>query len=128
MKKEEALRPTQAELAILAVLWERGPSMVPEIWETLKDERGTVYTTVLKQLQVMEEKGLVTAEKKRRPYLYTANASQEHTQRRLLGELLENAFGGSLLKLVLNALTSRKASREELAEIRALLDSLERRK
>jgi predicted transcriptional regulator len=118
-------RPTQAETAILQVLWQRGPSTVRDVFEVLKAERSTGYTTVLKLLQIMHEKGLVRRDASRRSHCYEAVASQRHTQQQLVKDLLERAFGGSMQKLVMHALTARKASRKDLAEIRSLLDELD---
>ena len=118
-------RPTQAETAILQVLWQRGPSTVRDVFEVLKAERSTGYTTVLKLLQIMHEKGLVRRDASRRSHRYEAVATQRHTQQQLVKDLLERAFGGSMQKLVMHALTARKASRKDLAEIRSLLDELD---
>jgi BlaI family transcriptional regulator, penicillinase repressor len=118
-------RPTQAETAILQVLWQRGPSTVRDVFEVLKAERSTGYTTVLKLLQIMHEKGLVRRDASQRSHRYEAVASQRHTQQQLVKDLLERAFGGSMQKLVMHALTARKASRKDLAEIRSLLDELD---
>lgn len=119
-------RPTEAELVILTVLWERGPSTVREVHEHLPRGRAQVgYTTVLKLLQIMSEKGLVTRDATARSHVYTAHARESVTKRALLRDLADRAFGGSAQRLVLEALSSKKASREELAEIRRLLDELE---
>jgi predicted transcriptional regulator len=114
--RNHALRPTPAELEILGVLWQRGPSTVREVHAALRPSRTTGYTTVLKLLQIMGEKGLVARE---------ARAAQTQTQRQLVGDLLERAFGGSAESLVMHALAARKVSAEELTRIRALLDELE---
>jgi BlaI family transcriptional regulator, penicillinase repressor len=118
-------KPTDAELAILNVLWQRGPSTVKDVHEELSRRRETGYTTVLKLLQIMTEKGLVEREDSGRAHIYEARQSQEHSQRRLLGDLMERAFGGSAQKLVMQALSTRRSTPEELAEIRRLLDELE---
>jgi BlaI family penicillinase repressor len=118
-------RPTQAETAILQVLWQRGPSTVREVHEVLNMERDMGYTTVLKLLQIMHDKGLVRRDESERSHRYQAVSSQRWTQQQLLGELLDRVFGGSMPKLVMHALSSRKASPEDLAEIRNLLDELE---
>lgn len=118
-------RPTDAELAILRVLWERGPSTVRDVHEALSDTQATGYTTVLKLLQIMTDKGLVVRDESQRAHIYEASESQQRTQRQLLADLTDRAFGGSPAKLVLQALNGRKASAEELGEIRALLDRLE---
>jgi predicted transcriptional regulator len=118
-------RPTEAELAILQVLWERGPLSVRAIQHILNEAKPTGYTTVLKMLQIMTEKGLVDRDEKVRPQIYRARYSQEHTQRRLLGDLLQRAFGGSVKSLVLQALATRKSRPEELEAIEKLLDRIE---
>ncbi|HEX7183724.1 MAG TPA: BlaI/MecI/CopY family transcriptional regulator [Thermoanaerobaculia bacterium] len=118
-------RPTDAELAILRVLWRRGPSTVKQVHEELLRRTPSVYTTTLKLLQIMTEKGLVTRDESQRAHLYVARQPEEETQSRLVGDLLDRAFGGSATRLVMRALSSRPASAEELAEIRNLLDRLE---
>ena len=118
-------RPTQAETAILQVLWQRGPCTVREVYEVLNEQRPVGYTTVLKLLQIMREKGLVGRDESRRSHRYQAVSSQRRTQQQLVAELLDRAFGGSMRNLVMHALSSRKASRKDLAEIRSLLDDLE---
>jgi BlaI family transcriptional regulator, penicillinase repressor len=119
-------RPTDAELAILRVLWDRGPSTVRQVHEILSDERETGYTTTLKLLQIMAEKALVRRDDSDRTHVYAARASEEQTQRQLVQHLLDRAFGGSAMKLVMQALSSRKASPAELGEIRQLLDRHEK--
>ena len=118
-------RPTPAELEILRVLWERGPSTVREIHSILSRGRPTGYTTVLKFLQIMMEKKLVDRDARQRTHVYRARASREHTQQQLLRELTTRAYGGSAAKLVMQALSSKRASADELAAIRKLLDELE---
>jgi predicted transcriptional regulator len=118
-------RPTDAELAILRVLWRRGPSTVKDVHEELDRRAPTGYTTTLKQLQIMAEKGLVTRNESQRAHLYTARLPEEQTQSQLVGDLLDRAFEGSASRMVMRALSSRPASAEELAEIRELLDQLE---
>lgn len=127
MAKTELPRPTEAELAILRVLWDRGPSTVREVTEALQDERGTGYTTALKLLQIMTDKGLVQRDESSRAHAYEAVASAETTQRQLVSDLLERAFGGSARQLVLQALSAKRASRDELAEIRHMLDEFEKK-
>lgn len=124
-RDKSAPRPTQAETAILQVLWQRGPSTVREVYEVLSSERTMGYTTVLKLLQIMHDKGLVRRDESRRSHLYQAVSSRRRTQQRLVADLLDKAFGGSMRNLVMHALSSRKASPEDLAEIRTLLDELE---
>jgi BlaI family penicillinase repressor len=118
-------RPTDAELAILRVLWERGPSTVRQVFEVLSAERELGYTTALKMLQIMHEKGLVQRDVTDRIHVFSAAQTQVQTQRTMLDDLLDKAFGGSSLSLVMQALATRKASREELAEIRRMLDRAE---
>ncbi len=119
-------RPTPAELEILRVLWERGPSTVREVHEALERERPTGYTTALKLLQIMTEKKLVSRDETERAHVYSARLPERETQRALVGDLVDRAFGGSASKLVMHALSARKASRAELARIRELIDRMER--
>lgn len=130
MKKRErtekaAQLPTEAELEILNVLWAMGPATVREVHDALSG-KGTGYTTVLKQMQVMAEKGLLARSERFRSHVYTARAAQKKTQRQLAGDLLHRAFGGSAKNLVLGALSSQKVSAKDLAEIRRMLDEHER--
>jgi BlaI family transcriptional regulator, penicillinase repressor len=118
-------RPTDAELAILRVLWSRGPSTVRQVQEVLNQDRETGYTTVLKLMQIMTEKGLVERDESERTHVYQARFTQEQTQQRLVSNLLEKAFGGSATQLVMRALAAKPASADELAQIRRLLDELE---
>jgi predicted transcriptional regulator len=127
MSTENLPRPTDAELEILTVLWSRGPITVREVHETIAGRRPTQYTTVLKQLQVMAEKGLVRRDENQRAHIYEAARPREWTQRQLAGDILQRAFNGSAKSLMMGALSSRKASKQELAELRALLDEYERR-
>ena len=121
----EPPRPTDAELAILRVLWRRGASTVKDVHEELARSSPTGYTTTLKQLQIMAEKGLVTRDESQRAHLYVARCPKEQTQTQLVGDLLDRAFDGSATRLVQRALSSRPASPEELAEIRQWLDQIE---
>jgi predicted transcriptional regulator len=118
-------KPTDAELSILRVLWERGPSTVRQVHEVLNSKRRAGYTTVLKLLQIMTDKGLVERDDSARTHVYVARFSEEHTQRQLITHLLDRAFGGSATKLVMQALATRKASAEELMEIRRLIEERE---
>ena len=118
-------RPTPAELDILRLLWELGPSTVRAVQERLERERPTGYTTVLKLLQIMTDKGLVARDEEERAHVYSAKAPEQHTQRQLVRDLVDRAFGGSASKLVMQALSARQTSREELGRIRELLDRLE---
>jgi BlaI family transcriptional regulator, penicillinase repressor len=119
--------PTDAELSILAVLWRRGPSTVREVHEALKPTQDTGYTTILKLMQIMAQKGLVERDETLRSHVYQAVAGKDDTQRSLLGDLMDKAFSGSASQLVMRALSVKPASRQELREIRALLDSLQPR-
>ncbi|HEY1339465.1 MAG TPA: BlaI/MecI/CopY family transcriptional regulator [Bryobacteraceae bacterium] len=122
---EKTPRPTEGELTILQVLWERGPNTVREIQRILNETKPTGYTTVLKLLQIMTDKGLVERDDTVRPQIYRPRHSREHTQRRLLRDLLDRAFGGSVKSMVLQALAARKSSPEELQAIEKLLDKFE---
>ncbi|MGH9839042.1 MAG: BlaI/MecI/CopY family transcriptional regulator [Blastocatellia bacterium] len=125
MGKFDLSRPTDAELAILRVLWRRGESTVRQVFEALSEEREIGYTTVLKLMQIMTEKGLVERDESERTHVYQASLTQEQTQRQLVSDLLDKAFGGSASQLVLQALAAKPASADELARIRQLLDELE---
>ena len=119
-------KPTQAELAILHVLWQRGPSTVRQVHEALNATKRTGYTTVLKFMQIMHEKGLVSRDETQYAHVYQARLPREQAQRTLVADLLDKAFEGSMSGLVLQALSSRKASSEELSEIRKILRDDER--
>lgn len=125
MSNSDLSRPTDAELAILRVLWQRGPSTVRQVCETLGQEREIGYTTALKLMQIMTEKGLVERDESERTHIYQSKLTQEQTQQQLVGDLLEKAFGGSASQLVIQALAAKPASADELAQIRQLLDELE---
>ncbi len=114
-------RPRDSELAVLQVLWERGPCTVRQVHEALGSERGTRYTTTLKIMQVMAEKGLVTRDDSRRSHVYRAAVDEDRTRRRVLSEFVDRAFGGSTRKLILHALSAGGVSREEVEQIRKLL-------
>jgi predicted transcriptional regulator len=120
-------RPTDAELDILAALWSLGPSTVRDVHETIAARKPTQYTTVLKQMQVMAEKGLVVRDQDQRAHVYKPARTREWTQKQLAGDLLRRAFEGSAKSLMLGALAAKKASKEELAELRAILDEHEGR-
>ena len=115
-------KPTDAELAILRVLWSRAPSTVRQVHDALTGQRATGYTTALKLLQIMSEKGLVARDESDRSHVYSAMLSEGETQRQLLDDLLGRAFGGSATKLVMQALSGDKATPAELAQIRRLID------
>jgi predicted transcriptional regulator len=119
---QPAARPTNGEIEILRVLWHRGPSTVREVHESLPRADEVGYTTVLKLLQIMTEKGLVTRDVSARTHVYAAAASQATTQRRMVSDLADRVFAGSTLDLVLHALSTSPARPEELDQIRKLLD------
>src|SRR5262245_34280600 len=115
-------RPTQAELEILRVLWQHAQSSVRDVHETMAGTRAAGYTTVLKLLQIMSRKGLVARDERERTHVYRAALAQEQTQRQLVTDLLERAFGGSASQLILQALATRPATADEMDEIRRMLD------
>jgi BlaI family penicillinase repressor len=119
-------RPTDAELEILTVLWSRGPSTVREVHENINKRKLVQYSTVLKFMQIMAEKGLVRRNEKQRAHVYEAAQPREWTQQRLAGDLLQRAFGGSSKNLLMGALSARRASKQELAELRKILDDYEK--
>ena len=116
------LRPTDAELSILRVLWERGPSTVRQVHEALSGTRDTGYTTTLKLMQIMADKGLVERDESARTHIYTPIAGREQTQNQLVKDLVDRAFGGSAAALVLRALSTDDATDAELKQIRKLID------
>jgi predicted transcriptional regulator len=116
------IRPTDAELSVLRVLWSRGPCTVREVYEVLCQERDLGYTTVLKALQVMLQKGLVERDESERSHVFSAAVQESETQTHLLEDLVEKAFGGSALRLLTHALNAKRPSRKELDEIQKLLD------
>src|SRR5580704_4319893 len=123
----ELPRPTDAELEILTVLWSRGPTTVREVHETIALRKPTQYTTVLKLLQIMAEKGLVRRDQEQRAHIYEAASPPEQTRKQLAGDLLERAFNGSAARLMQGALSARRTSKAELDELRKLLDEHEKR-
>ena len=125
MGNPDLSRPTDAELSILRVLWRRGPSTVRQVHEALSQDRETGYTTVLKLMQIMNEKGLVERDETERTHIYQTRLTREQTQQQLVNDLVEKAFGGSASQLVMQALAAKPASAYELAQIRRLLDELE---
>ena len=128
MPRTKLPRPTDAELQILGVLWEQGPSTVRGVHSALETARTVGYTTVLKLMQIMAEKGLVERDETERAHVYRAAVAREQTQRQLAGHLLQRAFGGSATKLMMQALASKKASTEEIAQMREMLEQFEKRK
>ena len=123
--RQPSLQPTDAELAILQVLWSHGPSTVRQVHEVLSPQRATGYTTTLKLMQIMADKRLVVRDESQRSHIYRAQLSQDRAQQQLVRSLLDQAFEGSAKGLILQALATRRASAAELSEIRDLLDSLE---
>jgi BlaI family penicillinase repressor len=122
-------RPTDAELEILTVLWSRGASTVRDVYETLHQRRKSAqYSTVLKFMQIMSQKGLVRRDDTERAHVYEAAQSREWTQQQLAGDLLQRGFDWSMKNLMIGALSARKASKKDLAELRKLLDEYEKRK
>jgi predicted transcriptional regulator len=119
----EPPRPTNAELEILTVLWSIGPATVREVYNVISRRRPAQYSTVLKFMQIMAEKGLVRRDEKQRAHIYAAARRREWTQRQLAGDLMERAFSGSAKALLMGALSARKATKAELAEIRRMLDA-----
>jgi predicted transcriptional regulator len=125
MPRSPSSRPNDVELAILRVIWNRKACTVREVHEALEAERNTGYTSTLKMMQVMCEKGLLKRDDSQRPQVYRPAIPQEQTQKKLVRDLVKTVFGGSARKLVMQAVQSHKISREELKEIRNLLDQLE---
>ena len=119
-------RPTDAELAILGIIWEHGPSTVREVLHHMSERQPTGYTTVLKLMQIMTEKGLLERDASVRPQIFRAAQPQRQTQQQLLRDLVDRAFSGSPGSLVLQALSTRKSTPDELRQIRELIEKLER--
>jgi len=125
MARHKTLRPTDRELTILRILWDNGPSTVRQVNEAMSKGLDTGYTTTLKLMQIMTEKGLVIRDESSRQHVYRPAFSEEKTQKQLVGDLLERAFCGSAEKLVMRALSAKKVSAKELTRIRKLLNELE---
>lgn len=125
MGDRELPDPTAGELEILQVLWSRGASTVRDVCVVLSQNRSVGYTTVLKLLQIMHQKGLVQRDSTEKSHVYSSTLSEEETQQRLVGDLLQRAFGGSAIRLVMQALSARKATRDELSGVRQFLDDFE---
>ena len=122
----KAAKPTEAELAILNVLWDRGPSTVRQVQKDLESSRGTGYTTILKLMQIMLEKGLLRRDESSHAHVYRAVCTRGKTQKQLLGQLVDQMFDGSAQQLVMQALSSRQSTPEELAQIKKLINELEK--
>jgi len=125
MPRPRPTQPTAVELQILRILWEEGPSPVREIHKRLNSDKGTSYSTTVKMLAVMLEKNLVKRDEASQPHVYRAARSRESTGRGMLGELIDRVYDGSAMSLVMQALSSTKATKDELREARRLLDQLE---
>jgi predicted transcriptional regulator len=125
MKKKEISRPTEAELGILQILWQHGPCTVRMVNDRLNETKNVGYTTTLKLMQIMVEKGILERDEQKRSHTYSAAIGEQATQRQLLDRFLQTAFGGSAMKLVMQALGNHNASREEISRIRELLDKIE---
>ena len=126
--KQAPQKPTAAELEILRVLWSRGPSTVREVHESLQEKKSLGYTSVLKFLQIMTTKGTVRRNETHRAHVYEACLPAEQTKRQLAGDMLQRVFEGSASQLMMHALAGRKASQEEILELRRILDEYERSK
>ena len=125
MPRKPSSTPTEVELEILQVLWQRGPSTVKDVHQEVRRLRATRLTTTLKQMQVMTAKGILRRDDSRRPQVYCPRFAEERTLRQLVGGLLDRAFGGSAERLVMHALATKKASPDEIARIRKALDRFE---
>ncbi len=125
MTNEHPLKPTASELEILQVLWDRGPSTVREVHEALSEKKDLGYTTVLKLLQIMTAKGTVRRNEEQRAHVYEACQPAMETKRQLVGDVLQRVFEGSASELMIHALEGRRTSKEELGELRRLLDEYE---
>ena len=122
MARHKSPRPTDRELTILGILWDKGPSTVRQVNEAMNKHANTGYTTTLKLMQIMVEKGLVLRDDSQFKHIYKPALSEEKAQKQLVGDLLERAFSGSAEKLVMRALSAKKVSAKELAGIRRMLD------
>ena len=125
MARPPSTQPTEVELQILRILWALGPSPVREIHKRLEADKGTNYSTTVKMLAIMLEKGLVKRDEQSQPHIYRARISRKNAGQRMLGELIEKVYEGSAMTLVLQALSSNQATKEERDEIRRLLDQME---
>jgi len=125
MARHKRPKPTDREVAILRILWDRGPSTVRQVNEAMNQDRDTGYTTTLKLMQIMTEKGLLIRDESQWKHVYRPAATEERTQKQLVRDLLERAFSGSAEKLVMRALSAKKVSPDQLARIRRMLDEFE---
>lgn len=122
---KKTVKPTEKELEILQIVWEKGATSVKEVHEALGGEHTNGYTTILKLMQIMHEKGLLSRQKNGKLHLYKAIPSQENTRQQILDKMIDTVFHGSAAQLVMSALGNKKSSKEELDEIRRYLDNLE---
>lgn len=127
MARTVSTQPTEVELQILRILWELGPSPVREIHRRLEADKGTNYSTTVKMLSVMLEKGLVKRDETATPHVYRSTLTREKAGKKMLGELIDKVYSGSAMSLVLQALSASKPTKEELDEVRRLLDQMEGR-
>ncbi len=125
MARKKTTGPTDRELAILGVLWDKGAATVREVHEALHVDSETGYTTTLKLMQIMVDKGLLVREEENRSHVYRPALSEERTQKELVADLLDRVFAGSAEKLVMRALSAKKVSAKELKRIREMLDEME---
>jgi predicted transcriptional regulator len=124
MARQKSPQPTDRELTILGILWDNGPGTVRQVNEAMNKDKATGYTTTLKLMQIMAEKGLVVRDESQRTHIYKARADRHRTQTQLVGNLLKTAFAGSTEKLVMRALSAKKVPAKELAKIRKMLDQI----
>ncbi len=124
MNNQRPIKPTESELEILQVLWDKGQSTVREVHDVLTRNKESGYTTTLKLMQIMLEKGLVTRDDSSRTHIYTAAMKKEHTQQQLLNKMIDDVFNGSAARMVMQALGNNSTSKKELEEIKKYLDSL----
>jgi len=127
MPRSDVPQPTQLELQILRILWDLGPSPVRAIHKRLQAENGTIYSTTVKMLAVMMEKGLVRRDERAQPHVYRPTLSRARAGKRLLSDLIDKVYDGSAMSLVMQALSATKATPDELDEVRRLLDQVERK-
>jgi predicted transcriptional regulator len=126
MSQQSSIKPTESELEILHVLWEKGHATVRDVYEQISQSKDIGYTTALKLMQIMHDKGLVTRDDSSRSHIYTAMVSRETTQQQLVGKMIQSLFYGKTSELVLQALGNNRATQEELEEIQKMLDELKR--
>jgi predicted transcriptional regulator len=127
MKNSKQNKPTESEMEILQILWEQGPSTVREVHEILSEKKEVGYTTTLKLMQIMNEKGLLTRNDESKSHVYSAAVKQQSIQKQVVGKMIEGLFKGSSASLVMHALGNHRASKEEIREIKKYLDEIENR-